>query len=207
MVSTLDVPHLVKSSQKSDTCICYSCWLQGGSLLEAGIVIRKILSSSSECPIHFIISQQTYPLWSCGSRQISSTFFEEAKLLGPFLDSFSTPRAHSGHTDGGGYRCNSELLSSVQIWLRSITMTTLVKSSKLPLLLAENEMERLNIGQTSENWQYYVIFVNSCVLQWRYCRFSLLILLSLCSWLEWTWSRQTWFINCYALSLLTHTRV
>ena len=149
----------------------------------------------------------TYPLWSCGSRQISSTFFEEAKLLGPFLDSFSTPRVHSGHTDGGGYRCNSELLSSVQIWLRSITMTTLVKSSKLPLLLAENEMERLNIGQTSENWQYYVIFVNSCVLQWRYCRFSLLILLSLCSWLEWTWSRQTWFINCYALSLLTHTRV
>ena len=198
---------LLNHLKKSDTCICYSCWLQGGSFLEAGIVISQIFSSSSECPIRFITSQQTYPLWSCGSRRNSSTFFEEVKLLGAFLDSLSAPRAHSVHTDGGGYRCNSELLSSVQIWLRSITMTTLVKSSKLPLLLAENVMERLNIGQTSENWQYYVIFVNSCVLQWRYCRISLLILLSLFSWLEWSWSRQTWFINCYTLSLLTHTRV
>ena len=65
----------------------------------------------------------------------------------------------SVHTDGSGYRCNSELLSSVQIWLGSITMTTWVKSSKLPLLLAKNGMERLNIGQTSEHWQYCVIFV------------------------------------------------
>lgn len=80
-----------------------------------------------------------------------------------FIDSFSTPRAHSVHTDGGGYRCNNELLSSVEIWLRSITMTTYVKSSKLPLLV-ENEMERLTLVRQvkTDNTMRFLLTVASC---------------------------------------------